>query len=230
MCLHVHKTPRSRYSSILVKCTKQLDVYSSRYKTPYQATPVPDNGILSERDYEREYHRYDAIYGRHIHAYGFGKIRHGYDAYAINVKAYGYDELVCKFLYIPIADKSGLKTQRVQQLEYLLDNPSLIHWNKILKIFPKCTDYFKYNKYYEIDRNSAKAQKGQKNMSSNNVVNWSYMLNEEKVSVKDIESFASGRMSGKAFESLSTTARRAVRSLGATETRKRARKALARHS
>lgn len=233
MCLWVERTPSSRKESILVKCIKELHKYNNYYETPYRNIRVPSNGILKVKDSKKSYDYQDIIRGRHIHAYHSPPYCPSYrtivPAYAINVKAYGVRGLVCKFLYIPIADTIGKSKEIVKKLERILKRKK-ISWADIVKIFPAYIDSFKHNEYYNIDMGGSSAKKKERinNMTSSNVVNWSYMLNEENVSRNDLTAFATGQMSGRAFESLSTTARKAVRMLGATEARRRARKALSR--
>jgi hypothetical protein len=224
MCLYVRYKPGSRKESILVKCRKKLSMYGHVYRTPYMWTRVNKNGILKEKEvYFKNYHLGDKIEGSHIHAYKINEsITATYPAYAINVKAYGYYDLVCKLLYIPAADFSNKKDEKVAALEKILKKGDSMNWKDILKIFPRYVDCFKANEYYNIDV----PEKGQIMNQNDNTfkVNWSKMIKEENVSMDDLRRFAFGLMPRRQFESLSTTARQAVRRLGANETRKRARK------
>lgn len=221
MCMHVWELPSSRSESILVKSKKWLDRRGIYFITPFMSTRVSKNGILAEPDMGKIVSVGSRIDGGYIHSY----IDHEsdyYDAYAINVRAYEGVSLVCHFLYIPEADKTGNSNKIVKKLEKVLDKGENMTWKDILKIFPNHVDYFKYNVYYNIDVQ----QKGQ-NMSKNSFkVDWTKMIQQENVSTQDIQNFALGTMSRRSFERLSTTARKAVRELGAQETRKRARKAL----
>lgn len=221
MCLYVDSLPSRRSESILVRARKMLDKNGDYYNTPYMYVDVPTNGILAEKDHSRTLSKGLRVESAHIHAYTNNEIVF-YKAYAINVKAYEDHTLVCKFLYIPVADRTGNSDEIVKKLEKVLDKGENMTWKDILKIFPNHVDYFKYNVYYNIDVQ----QKGQ-NMSKNSFkVDWTKMIQQENVSVQDIQNFALGTMSRRSFERLSTTARKAVRELGARETRKRARKAL----
>lgn len=220
MCLYVDSLPSRRSESILVRARKMLDNNGDYYNTPYMYVDVPVYGILAEKDHNRTLSKGLRVESAHIHAYTDDEIVF-YKAYAINVKAYEDQTLVCKFLYIPIADKTGNSDKIVEKLEKVLDKGENMTWKDILKIFPDYVDSFKFNPYYNIDVQ----QKGQ-NMSNGFKVDWTKMIQQEKVSTDDIMNFALGTMSRREFESLSTTARKAVRQLGASETRKRARKAL----
>lgn len=227
MCLHVKWIPTSRKDSIIKVVIKHLFINKDEYTTPYQYFKVGYDGILKSADSRYKINTGESVYGFHIHSYSIAyKSRSFHKAYAINIKAYGDRDLVSKFLYIPKADKTALRKSRVKKLEDIIRRPK-ITWKDIVKIFPEHIDSFKHNRYYNIDMRANKAQTN-KRIKNMQTVNWSYMLKQENVSQSDLLAFASGQMSRRTFESLSTTARKIVRELGADEVRRRARKALSR--
>ena len=232
MCLIVRDIPNRASKTILVKCQKRLFTHDEdNFYTPFQIKKVPNNGILKEKDSRRKYHYLEQVRGRHIHAYTHSNSGF-YLAYAINVKAYDDvdDELVCKFLYIPDADKSGNKEKIVAKLKKVLAKKEGMTWADILEIFPGNEEYFQYGQGYNIN---VKKTRKDKIMSANtnmrnNVVNWTQMVNETNLTKGDLLNFADGNMTRREFERFGGAARKAVRLLGANELRKRARKAASR--
>lgn len=137
MCLTIAK--RYKPGEIIIeKCIKKLykggkdDLY-----TPFCNMRVPITGILAEEDNPTPS---NVVYGGHIHAYISDRRLDNNPneikaiAYAINVKAYGRSgDLVCKFLYIPLADLTGNKEKTRKKLDRIIKNPS---WDKIRQLFP----------------------------------------------------------------------------------------------
>ena len=141
MCLTVKHSYKPN-EIIIEKCIKKLYIDSQQnFYTPFRQMYVNKNGIIAEKDGPAP-KLYSSVYGEHIHAYVQGTIKFYFGrtytnavAYAINVKAHGMScDLVCKFLYIPVADKTGNKKKRSRKLDKIIENPN---WDEIRKLFPE---------------------------------------------------------------------------------------------
>ena len=125
MCLYVETVPDHKSTDIIIKkCYKHIKCcYDFKeYVTPFRRASIGDTGILStpDRPYRTIYS--GTVHGNHIHAYhtkpdinllNNEAIR---TAYAINIKAYGVYDLVCKLLYIPSLDKTRNIRKKLNKL------------------------------------------------------------------------------------------------------------------
>lgn len=134
MCLSVKKV----VSKNLVKCFKKLFKYNREFRTPFQWTKVPYNGWLLPEvrgniiQYAGNSGNYESVHGGFIHAYAKTRDDTCYPAYAIRVVAYGkYDDLVCRALYVPMADKNTKRRAKI--VEFLESKPTM---KQIIEKFP----------------------------------------------------------------------------------------------
>jgi hypothetical protein len=145
MCLIVQRKPQpSRIHAI--PCGKALNKYSKKgFFTPYMGALVPKNGILVAKG-RKKYENSGGstiINGGAIHAYTCcyaetnpSTLCGYYKAYAFGVKAYGTNQdLACHFLYIPDADFTTKKQERVKQCEIWAITAPNPKWKEVAEFF-----------------------------------------------------------------------------------------------
>jgi hypothetical protein len=112
MCLTVAKVPKSKQ---IIICKKSLQLDDGVFTSYFYGARVPKHGWLFPSNFSNVSIAYgDKVRGGYIHAYTKKKEEYYwnnyYRAYAFGVSAYNHTmtELVCRALYIPIADKTKL--------------------------------------------------------------------------------------------------------------------------
>lgn len=123
MCLTVSK----KLNICVKKCFKVLEEdLDGDFRTPYRHHPVPENGWLVPytKSRKRVWKKGDQIHGAFIHAYldedgdfWLDNSEELHNAYAIQVEAKGSNDIVCRALYIPDADKTTNREATVKFLE-----------------------------------------------------------------------------------------------------------------
>lgn len=127
MCLVVTDIPLRQCDGVIVPVFKKLVRYYSKLLTPFMNVTVPDNGFLFPDLQFRQKIWYDTfVEGGVIHSL-YSALPPGsrgfWRAYAIGVIAYEVNDVASLVLYIPQADKTVQKEQRLKLIKNVLAKP-----------------------------------------------------------------------------------------------------------
>lgn len=142
MCLLVKDLPYSSREGLVVPCFKSMR-YCHTYRkffTPFWDIRVPDNGWLlpSVVLKSKTFYKNDNLGKGFIHGYveyNPWRLYRNYEAFAIQVAAYGDADLACRAMYIVPADVHGPREKTVSTLKSVKTKPALI------SAFPFLKDY-----------------------------------------------------------------------------------------
>lgn len=151
MCLIIQHVPRSKRAGLVVPCTKTLTRtwrhgHDNGFTTVFTRFDVPLTGLLvpSRRSRRRYFPYGHMLHGGFIHGYQDLSLRgqtHFRDedllAFALDVVAYGFDDLACRAMYIPDADFTGAQRENTAFFE---SEPTK---RQILERFPRLKAHLK---------------------------------------------------------------------------------------